>query len=214
MSNPLIIVGASGFGKEVAWLAKRLGIEILGFLDDDKNLKCEFFYNYPVLGLIDDWINYSNVDFTIAIASPRIRKLIVNKMFLTGTPEFKTLIDPSVEVDNDEIEIGKGSIICAGSICTANVKIGNFSIINKQCSIGHDVIISDFCTIAPKTMVGGSVHLQDGVEVGASCSIRQQLTVEKGANIGMGSVVVKSVEPNSLYLGSPAKKIRLLELFS
>jgi sugar O-acyltransferase (sialic acid O-acetyltransferase NeuD family) len=214
MSNPLIIVGASGFGKEVAWLAKRLDIEILGFLDDNKNLEGECFYNYPVLGNIDDWVHYSEVNFTIAIASPRVRKLIVNKMLLTGTPKFKTLIDPSVEVDKDEIEIGKGTIICAGSICTANIKIGHFSIINKQCSIGHDVIINDYCTLAPKVMLGGSVYIDIGVEIGASSNIRQQLIIEKGANIGMGSVVVNSVQANTLYFGAPAKKIKLLELFN
>lgn len=214
MSSSLIIIGASGFGKEVAWLAKRLDINILGFLDDNEALIGHSFYNYPVLGHIDDWVNYSNVDFVLAIASPRIRKLIYAKMLFKGTPQFKTLIDPSVEVDKEETEIGKGSIICAGSICTANVKIGKFSIINKQCSIGHDVVISDFCTIAPNAMVGGHVHLHDGVELGASSSIRQQLTVEEGANIGMGSVVVKCVEPNTLYLGVPAKKIKVLKLFS
>lgn len=214
MSNPLIIVGASGFGKEVAWLAKRLDIKILGFLDDNKSLTGELFYNYPVLGSINDWINYPDVDFALAIASPRIRKLIVEKMLLEGIPNFKTLIDPSVEIDEEETEIGKGCIICAGSICTANVRIGNFSIINKQCSIGHDVTISNFCTVSPKVMLGGHVYLHDGVEVGASSSIRQQLTVEKGANIGMGSVVVKPVEANTLYLGAPAKKVKALELFN
>lgn len=214
MSNPLIIVGASGFGKEVAWLAKRLNIKIIGFLDDNKSLTGESFYNYPVLGLIGDWAKYPNADFALAIASPRIRKRIVHKMLLEGIPKFKTLIDPSVEINKEETEIGKGSIICAGSICTADVRIGDFSIINKQCSIGHDVIINDFCTVAPKVMLGGHVHLYDGVEVGASSSIRQQLTVETGANIGMGSVVVKPVEANTLYLGAPAKKIKVLELFN
>lgn len=214
MTKRLIIIGASGFGKEVAWLAKRLGINILGFLDDNESLTGEFFYNYPVLGTVDDWVNYPNVNFSLAIASPRIRKLIVNKMLSSGIPEFKTLIDPSVEIDDKEIEIGQGCIICAGSICTADVKIGGFSIINKQCSIGHDVIINDFCTIAPKVMLGGHVHLNDGVEVGASSCIRQHLTVGKGSNIGMGSVVVKSVDANALYLGAPAKKIKTLELFN
>jgi sugar O-acyltransferase (sialic acid O-acetyltransferase NeuD family) len=214
MSNSLIIVGASGFGKEVAWLAKRLDINIIGFLDDEESLIGQCFYNYPVLGKIDDWVTYSDSDFALAIASPRIRKLIVNKMLLAGVPKFKTLVDPSVEIDKQETEIGKGSIICAGSICTADVQIGVFSIINKQCSIGHDVIINDFCTVAPKVMLGGHVHLHDGVEVGASSSIRQQLTVGEGANIGMGSVVVKSVEANALYLGAPAKKIKALELFN
>lgn len=212
MNKPLIIVGASGFGKEVAWLAKRLNIDILGFLDDYKS-SCDFFYNYPVLGLVNDWVNYANVDFAIAVASPRSRNHIYRKMMLKGTPNFKTLLDPSVEIDEEDIEIGQGSIICAGSICTADIKIGKFTIINKLCSIGHDVVINDFCTIAPKVMLGGHAYLDHGVEIGASSCVRQGIVIEKGACIGMGSIVVKEVESNTLYFGAPAKKIKSLELF-
>lgn len=214
MSEPLIVIGASGFGKEVAWLAKRLGINVLGFIDDDESLAGNHFYNYPVLGRIDDWVKHANANFSLAIASPRIRKHVVNKMLLLGAPKFKTLIDPAAEIDKEETKIGEGSIICAGSICTADVNIGKFSIINKQCSIGHDVVIRDFCTIAPKVMLGGHVYLQSGVEVGGSASIRQQLIIGEGATIGMGSVVVKNIESNFLYLGSPARKIRVLDCFN
>lgn len=35
VSKKLIIVGFSGFGKEVYWLARRLGIAVFGFLDDN-----------------------------------------------------------------------------------------------------------------------------------------------------------------------------------
>lgn len=213
MSNSLIIIGASGFGKEVAWLAKRLNINILGFLDDDDALINSQFYGYTVLGKLKDWVNYQNENFILAIAAPRIRKLIVDRMQLVGSPKFKTLVDPCVEIDEQEISIGIGSIICAGSVCTADVKIGDFSIINKQCSIGHDVTISDFCTVAPQVMLGGHVYLHNGAEVGASSAIRQQLAIGEGANVGMGSIVVKDIEPNFLYLGIPAKKIKALALF-
>jgi sugar O-acyltransferase (sialic acid O-acetyltransferase NeuD family) len=213
MSSTLIIIGASGFGKEVAWLAKRLKINIFGFLDDDESLQGEYFYNYPVLGTIDDWENHPNACFSLAIASPRIRRLIVTKMSSAGASRFQTLIDPSVEIDKEETQIGTGCIICAGSICTADVSIGDFAIINKQCSIGHDVTISDFCTIAPQAMIGGHVHLHNGVEVGAGSTIRQQLIIGKGANIGMASNAVKDIEANYLYLGNPAKKFKALDIF-
>ena len=52
----LIIVGASGLGKEVAWLAERAGVTVAGFLDDDFELQgCEF-YHKPVLGVIDEMV--------------------------------------------------------------------------------------------------------------------------------------------------------------
>ena len=212
MSKSLIICGASGFGKEVVWLAKRLSINVIGFLDDDFSLTGTQFYGYPVLGQLKDWVKYADHDFSLAIASPRIRKLVVDKMYSIGRPDF-TLIDPSVIIEAERDNIGTGSILCAGSICTADIRIGNFSIINKQCSIGHDVTIQDYCTVSPKVMLGGHVDICDGSEIGAASTIRQQLVIGEGANIGMGSVVVKDVEPNSLYFGSPAKKVKSLETF-
>lgn len=213
MNKSLIICGASGFGKEVAWLAKRLNLNIVGFLDDDSNLRGAQFYGYPILGQLKDWVKYSDQDFSLAIASPRVRKLIVEKMYSLGEPSFITMIDPSAIIEAERDSIGVGSILCAGSICTADVKIGDFSIINKQCSIGHDVTIQDYCTVSPKVMLGGHVEICDGSEIGAASTIRQQLVIGEGANIGMGSVVVKNVEPNSLYLGAPAKKVKSLETF-
>lgn len=213
MNKSLIIFGASGFGKEVAWLAKRLSINVVGFLDDDFSLTGTQFYGYPVLGLLKDWVKYADHDFSLAIASPRVRKLVVDKMYTLGKPNFITLIDPSVIIEAERDNIGTGSIVCAGSICTADVKIGDFSIINKQCSIGHDVTIQDFCTISPKVMLGGNVYICDGSEIGAASTIRQQLVIGEGANIGMGSVVVKNVEPNTLYFGAPAKKVKSLDTF-
>ena len=67
----LIIVGASGLGKEVAWLAERAGVTVAGFLDDDFELQgCEF-YHKPVLGVIDEWYKHSHYQFVIAMAMGR-----------------------------------------------------------------------------------------------------------------------------------------------
>ncbi|OEF25936.1 acetyltransferase [Vibrio rumoiensis] len=213
MINSLIIVGASGFGKEVAWLAKRLKLNILGFLDDDENLSGSTLYGYPVLGCISDWHHYEDHVFSVAIASPRIRKKIITQMMASGNPNFHTLIDPSVQVEGEVNNIGSGTIICAGTICTADINIGHFSIINKQVSVGHDVNIGDFCTIAPQVMLGGHSIIGDGSEIGASTSIRQASVVGSGASIGMGSVVVKNIDANSLYFGSPATKVKSLTVF-
>src|SRR5690606_21349074 len=64
----LIIIGASGFGKEVAWLAKRLNIDVQGYLDDDEAIQGQSFYSYPVLGKISNWVGFLDSDFVVAIA--------------------------------------------------------------------------------------------------------------------------------------------------
>ncbi|EGR2781498.1 acetyltransferase [Vibrio parahaemolyticus] len=213
MSKSLIIVGASGLGKEVAWLAKRLGIDILGFLDDREEFIGCSFYHYPVLNTISNWSEYKDCYFSVAIASPRVRKKIVEKMKLSDEPKFVTLIDPSVVIEEEVDDIGLGSIICAGSVITADVIIGEFVIVNKLVSVGHDVTINDFCTISPKVMLGGNANILTGTEIGASSSIRQGLSLGEGSVVGMGSTVVKNVDSNSLYFGSPAKKVKELSPF-
>lgn len=213
MSRRLVIIGASGLGKEVAWLAKRLKINILGFLDDREELIGNLFYDYPVLNTIRNWREYRDCDFVIAIASPRVRKRVVERMRSAEQPSFITLIDPSVLIGDEINNVGLGSIICAGTVCTADICIGDFVIVNKLVSIGHDVVVHDFCTISPKVMLGGEVKVLSGAEVGASSSVRQGILVGKGSVIGMGSTVVKSTDENSLYFGVPASKVRELSQF-
>jgi sugar O-acyltransferase (sialic acid O-acetyltransferase NeuD family) len=201
----LVIVGASGLGKEIAWLAKRAGIPVKGFLDDNPELAHTEFYRRPVLGSIDDWSQFSDALFLIAIAAPKVREQILNRMFAVGTPDFATLIDPSAHVDLSETRVGPGSVICAGTVCTADTVIGSHCVINKLCSIGHDAWVGDFATLSPQVMLGGHSIVERGAEIGAASLVRQGLTIGKCAVVGMGAVVTKNVPPGVTVVGNPAK---------
>ena len=52
--------------------------------------------------------------------------------------EFPNIIDPSVQM-SERITMGKGNIICAGNILTVDIALGDFNIINLDCTVGHDV---------------------------------------------------------------------------
>lgn len=206
--KPLVIVGASGLGKEVAWLARRLGCEVRGFLDDNADLSGGEFYRKPVLGNIDDWVNFSDARFLIAVAAPQVKEAILHRMQLQGDPEFATLIDPSVDIDLEETKIGQGTVVCAGTVCTADTFIGSHCVINKLCSIGHDAVIEDFATLAPQVMLGGHSRIGRYAEIGASSLVRQGLTVDSCAVLGMGAVVTKDVPAKSIVVGNPAKPLK------
>jgi len=206
----LIVVGFSGFGKEVFWLANRLGLTVRGFLDDNPDFSEKNFGLAPVLGGVMQWQDHDDCDFVIAIGNPRIRKKVFDKMSSVGTPSFATLIDPAAVVMTEHVSVGSGSVICAGSICTVEVDIGAHVIINLNCTVGHEVRIDDFVTIAPMVAISGSVFIGVCAEIGTGAAIRQGLTVNAGAMIGMGSVLTKNVAENTVVFGSPAKPIKTI----
>jgi sugar O-acyltransferase (sialic acid O-acetyltransferase NeuD family) len=210
-SKPLIIVGFSGFGKEIHWLAERRGLSIAGFLDDDPQTKGCTFRGAAVLGTSAEWNRFGDVCFVIAIGNPRTRKNVYRQMMSHGEPEFATLIDPAAILESGQVTIGNGSIICAGTVVTTDVAIGNHCIINLNCTVGHDVVMRDFCTVAPLAAISGNCHFEELVEVGTGACIRQGLRLERGSVLGMGGVLTKDAPENTVLVGNPAKKLRSIE---
>ena len=58
----------------------------------------------------------------------------------------------------------------------------------------------------------GSINVEDGAWIGASTTILPGVRISQGGVIGAGAVVTKSTDPDALYYGVPARKIRELEL--
>lgn len=207
----LIIIGSSGFGIEVAFLAKRAGFNVIGYLDDTPEKKGTNVLGVPVLGGVSEWEKYTNYKFIIAIGSPRARESVYQKMKSDHvSPQFATLIDPAAII-GEFVHLGAGSIVCAGVIITANVHIGCNVIINLNSTIGHDCVIEDFVTIAPQAAISGNVELKKLVEVGTAAALREKLSVGAGSIVGMGSVLTKSVDACVVVVGNPARAIKKME---
>jgi len=209
--KPVIIVGFGGFGREIYGLARDCGRDIVGFLDD--NAEVGLHGRYQVLGSVDTWTSHLDSEFVVAIGNPRIKKSIVTRMETQGTPNFATLVHPSVQMDRSSVSIGRGTVICAGCVGTVDFTLGHHVIVNIKCTLAHDDIIGDFVTIAPLVAVSGNVTIEDGAEIGTAACIRQGVKIGRGAMLGMGGVLVKDIEPNALCVGSPAKPIKELSAF-
>ena len=132
----LIIFGASGFGREVAWLVECINKanptwNLLGFMDDDDSIQDSVINGYKVLGKTGDVKEYPDAFFVCAVGASRVReKIIKNMKMVNPNIKFGTVIDPSVEI-SDLVKIGEGTIICAHTIITVNISIGNHVIINN-----------------------------------------------------------------------------------
>lgn len=206
----LVIVGAGGFGREVAWLVEDINENsnewnLLGFIDDKYYKKADHINGYNIIGDID-WLLDKDYYVVIAIGDCLSKKVIYNKIKNTRN-KFASLIHPDVKISK-HVDIGEGCIICAGNIITVNIKIGNQVIVNLDSTIGHDAIIKDFSTILPSVNVSGNVTIGECVNVGTGTAIIQGINICDNVIIGAGSVVVKDIIEAGTYVGSPAKKIK------
>ena len=212
----LIIFGASGFGREVAWAAERQNKKeptwtILGFMDDDESIQGTEINGYKVLGKTVDVSNYPDAYFVVAVGASRTREKIVSNMkAVNPSIKFGTVIDPTVEM-SDLVTIGEGTIICAHTIITVNIEIGSHVIINLDCTVGHDAILQDFVTLYPSVNVSGITNIGHAVELGTGMQIIQGKTVGDYSIVGAGAVVVKDIPAKCTAVGSPAKPIKFFE---
>jgi sugar O-acyltransferase, sialic acid O-acetyltransferase neuD family len=206
----IVIIGASGFAKEVAWLIEEINSyksewEILGFVDDNYKNFPEYVNGYRVLGDIDYIKQLSNDVFcVIGIGNGKIREKIAKKI---GDRKFAILVHPNTKISSTNL-IEEGAIICSGTILTVNIHIKKHCIINLDCTIGHGVILGEYITVLPSTNISGDVKIEKYTTLGTGTKVIQGITVGKNAMIGAGTVVIRDIENNCTVVGNPGKIIK------
>jgi len=213
VTERVVVVGASGFGREsldVLEAMQSIGadIEIAGVIDDapsKTNLQRLRERGVDYLGTTNDWLSQRvpGEVFVLGIGSPRVRRMLVEKLELGGAEPFTT-IHPTVSLGSQSV-IGKGAVICSGAVVSTNVKLGRHVHVNPNVTIGHDSELDDFVSVNPAAVISGDVHLATGVLVGAAATVLQQLTVAEDALIGAGALVTRSVPPSVVVKGVPGR---------
>jgi len=79
--------------------------------------------------------------------------------------------------------------------------------IDNLCHIAHNVLIKSRSILTACVEISGSSIIEEDVWIGPNSSVINGITIGKGSLIGIGSVVIKSVPPNSTVFGNPAKII-------
>lgn len=105
----------------------------------------------------------------------------------------------------DDVEIGSNCTIDRATIGETRIKKG--AKLDNLIQIAHNVVVGENTVIAAQTGVSGSTKLGNGVIVGGQVGFVGHIEVGDNTSIGAQSGVSKSLPPDSIYFGYPAKPI-------
>lgn len=203
------IIGFSTFTREILCnLKKKFDI----FVSDNYYNQDEFYNTIPNIKKVYgcnvyklSQFNTSKYEALVTLSNINLRKEAVYSMPKNTT--YYTYIDADARIFDKNCIIGKGSIICAGTIITNNIKIGEFNHLNLNTTIGHDTITGSYFTTAPGTNVSGNCIIGDYVYCGTNSAIREKIKICDNVILGLNAGVVKDITASGVYTGTPCKKM-------
>lgn len=209
MPKRLILVGAGDLAREVAgWIFSSDSSFLQGrdfcFIDDNVTQLSIGPYVLKHLGSIDNFFPVDGDELIVAVASPSVRSIIVDKLSARGSV-FVSYIHPSVIISAGA-RIGKGVLLLPSSLVSVDVEIGDFVVINCFSSVGHDVLIGSFVTISSHVDVMGHCVVESKVFMGSGSRVLPGKRLGESAVVGAGASAVRSVASGkTLY--SPLAKL-------
>lgn len=105
----------------------------------------------------------------------------------------------------DDTEIGANTVVAGGIL--APTYVGNKVIIGSLCNVGHAVAIGDGVWMSTGSLLGGHASIGADATIAMGVAVRDNLVIGEKASLGMGSVVIKSVEAGQSVFGNPAKRM-------
>ena len=209
----IVIIGVGGNSLDVIDLIYDINrhsqgeYRVIGFLDDNEELKGKVFNGYEVIGCLADakYLEYE-VNFALSIGSEnsfKYKRAIFEDLQLEKN-RFPNLIHPNVVISKFA-NLGVGNIIFPNSVIHSNVYIGDFNIFLSNTIINHDCRIGSFVTCASSVTFAGGVLIEDSCFIGLGSAIRNNVKISSNTLIGMKSNVLQNSNTNDILYGNPAR---------
>lgn len=210
MKKYLYIIGARGFGRELAtqfplWPGFSERYEIRGFLDDNANALDGLDGYPPVVSSVEDFVPGKNDVFVCGLGVVHWRQKYVDIMLGKGGV-FETLVAPSAFVASTA-RLGMGSLVLGKTCVMADASLGDYALCHGQCIVGHDTVVGNHAVLEYNVFLGGFVQVGERATIHTRATILPHLKIGKDAVVGACSCVVRNVKAGTSVFGNPAKRV-------
>jgi sugar O-acyltransferase (sialic acid O-acetyltransferase NeuD family) len=206
----VVLAAASGLAREVADAIRAAGTyRLAGMVDDNPRLHGTLSGGVPVLGGVELLQRLPDTRIVLCPGAGRSRVALADRLSRSGVePErYATVVHPRASLGGS-CTVGRGSIVLAGVVATADVTIGSHVVIMPNSVLTHDDAIGDFATICASASLAGGVTVGTGAYLGTACAVRENLRIGAWSLLGMGAVAIRDVPAGETYVGNPARPLR------
>ncbi|GGJ91563.1 transferase [Pilimelia anulata] len=198
----VVVLGAGGFGREVAQYAEETwgaGV-VRGFLDDRYSTGADLGAEAPVLGGTD--LIECGADYLVAIGNARARARLAAVVAARGG-RLVTLCHPAAHVA-PTARLGAGCVLCPFAFVGAGAWVGENVVLNTYASVAHDAVVGRDCVFSPYATVNGEVVLGAAVFLGTRATVTPRHEVGAGAALSAGAVAFHDIAAGTVVAGNPA----------
>ena len=208
----VLILGAGGHGRVVLDILLQTGHhQVVGFLDNNRNIYGRRIDGIPVLGTLDDLAElvrqFNVAGVIIAIGDNGVRRGLARMVDGLGV-ELLNAVHPSAALACNAT-LGRNVVIAAGVVVCAHCQIGDSVILNTGCIIDHQTMIGEGSHICPGVRIAGRVNVEPGTFIGIGATIIPKVTLGCECTVGAGAVVIEDIPPLATVVGVPARQIKL-----
>ena len=212
MTGRVIVIGASGQGRQAIDIVEEVGgMDIVGVLDQRAH-DGDRVAGYPVLGSDDELAAYAESSrssaFVVAIGDNWARhSVLTREMMRCPQLEPLTVVHPSAVVARSA-DIGPGSIIMAGVVVSNGCRVGTGALLGTRSSLDHDSVLGDGASLAPGVTTGGGVRIGMRAAIGLGANVIHGVAIGEDTVVGAGALVVDDLPDTVVAYGVPAKVAR------
>ena len=195
------VIGAGGHAAVVASTLLAAGHDVAGFFDDAPATWGTTILGLPVIGPIAELSSRGISRAVLGIGNNETRMKLASRLRL----EWVTAIHPFSWVAPD-VQLGPGTVICAGAVVQPGARIGSHVIVNTRSSVDHHCQVGDYSHLAVAHLAGGA-SMGEGVFLALGSVVLPKVHVGDWAIVGAGAVATKDVAPRTTVVGVPARPL-------
>ena len=209
----LVIFGTSDIAELACfYFTEDSDYEVVAFTVDDEYVKSSEFSGLPLVPFskVNELYPPSGYEAFVALSYSKLNSVRKEKYLACKSLGYRiaSYVSSKANVFSN-CKIGENAFLLEDNTIQPFVTIGDNVTLWSGNHIGHHSTIEDNCFISSHVVISGGVTVKDACFIGVNSTLRDHITLGECSVIGAGSLILKDVEPEGVYIGAATERSRI-----